>query len=211
MTARGIRLNNPGNIRLSDIKWQGKVTPSSDQDFETFKDPTWGIRALVKVLLTDGSKGINTVHSIISRYAPSSENNTQAYEEAVCKHLSVTPDQVLDMDDYTTIYALVGAIILHENVSIPYSDAVINKGINMAGVYNVPPVPMAKQPEAHAATGAAAIAAISVVGSSVQNIAPAIPLIQQILTVAPWVITVIAVVGATYMGYVLYKRNKTGV
>ena len=34
---RGLRLNNPGNIRISQTKWQGEVIPSADKSFKQFK------------------------------------------------------------------------------------------------------------------------------------------------------------------------------
>ena len=48
VTARGIRNNNPGNIRKSAIQWRGE-TPAAlkqDPDFEEFIAPEWGIRAM---------------------------------------------------------------------------------------------------------------------------------------------------------------------
>ena len=44
-SVRGIRINNPLNIRIAGNPWKGKVTPSRDNAFETFKAPEWGFRA----------------------------------------------------------------------------------------------------------------------------------------------------------------------
>ncbi len=44
-SVRGIRINNPLNIRIAANAWQGKITPSRDSTFETFKAPQWGFRA----------------------------------------------------------------------------------------------------------------------------------------------------------------------
>lgn len=205
--SRGIKNNNPGNIRISDQRWQGKVTPSTDADFEQFVSPEYGIRALAKILLDDGSQGINTVRKVINKYAPSSENNTEAYINAVCEHLKVQPDDELNLDDYNTMYGFVAAIIMHENGEVPYSDATINKGINMAGVYNVPKPAIAAQPEAHVAAGAGAIATISCAAPVIQSVSPAFPLIDKVITLAPWIITAIAVLGCIYLIYVLYKKH----
>lgn len=207
MASRGIRNNNPGNIRISDTKWQGKVIPSKDTDFEQFVSPAYGIRALAKLLLNDEKTGVDTVRKVITKYAPSSENNTAAYIAAVAEHLTVGADDTLDFDNYETMYGFIAAIIMHENGDIPYSDAVLNQGINMAGVYNVPKPALASQPEAKAAAGAGAIATVSCVTSAVQNASPAIPLIQQVISVAPWVIAVIAFLGCIYLLYVLYKKH----
>lgn len=46
---RGLRNNNPGNIRLSTTKWQGEVK-GPDPVFCTFRSMPYGYRALMKVL-----------------------------------------------------------------------------------------------------------------------------------------------------------------
>ena len=87
---RGIRNNNPGNIRHG-AKWQGLKENSRDLDpaFCVFKNPIYGIRALAKGLLNYKKLyGLNTVRSIISRYAPPNENQTLAYIQSVAKPLS---------------------------------------------------------------------------------------------------------------------------
>ena len=48
---RGLRLNNPGNIRISQPKWQGEVIPSADKSFKQFKTLAHGYRALLKLVL----------------------------------------------------------------------------------------------------------------------------------------------------------------
>ena len=48
MLPRGIRNNNPLNIRLNpENRWQGRVSPkhNSDGAFEQFQDPIMGLRA----------------------------------------------------------------------------------------------------------------------------------------------------------------------
>ena len=50
---RGLRNNNPGNIRNSDATdWQGEIPASKKQDnsFEEFEDMAHGYRALIKLL-----------------------------------------------------------------------------------------------------------------------------------------------------------------
>ena len=51
---RGIRNNNPGNIRLGAQRWQGQVADDEqgDQSFVQFVNPIAGLRALVRVLDT---------------------------------------------------------------------------------------------------------------------------------------------------------------
>lgn len=116
MTARGIRNNNPGNIRLGD-KWQGMSAKQTDGSFVQFDSMVYGIRALIKTLMTYHQKyGLSTVKEIISRWAPSNENNTAAYIKSVADYLGVESDTVLDLDNDKSIYIeLAKAIALHEN------------------------------------------------------------------------------------------------
>lgn len=51
MTPRGIRNNNPGNLDNTN-PWQGLVANPAEPRFATFKDPTWGVRALAVTLIT---------------------------------------------------------------------------------------------------------------------------------------------------------------
>ena len=96
MTTRGIRNNNPGNIRLG-AGWQGMADEQTDHDFVVFKAPEWGIRAIAKILLSDARNGITNVRGIINRWAPPVENNTDAYIAAVSNQLQVNPDQYIDI------------------------------------------------------------------------------------------------------------------
>lgn len=115
MTARGIRNNNPGNIRHG-IDWLGDEPEGTrtDADFEHFETMGYGIRAMIVLLKTYRSKyGADTVREIISRWAPSSENDTTAYINAVCSGW-VTPDEVLP-DSRDTYLFLCQRIARHEN------------------------------------------------------------------------------------------------
>lgn len=131
MTPRGIRNNNPGNIRHSGSQWQGMAAQQTDPAFVQFIAPEYGIRALAKLLTNyHTSDGLNTVRQIISKYAPSSENNTESYAQAVSRALGVTPDTQISVPQHLT--ALVEAIIRHENGQQPYQLAQINTGVSMA-------------------------------------------------------------------------------
>lgn len=130
MTPRGIRNNNPGNIRHSGSHWQGQAATQTDPDFVQFVTPEYGIRALAKLLGTYSTQGLDTVRKIISKYAPSNENNTDAYAQAVARALGVTPDTKIDVNARKDV--LVKAIIAHENGQQPYSVAQINTGVMMA-------------------------------------------------------------------------------
>ena len=47
---RGLRNNNPGNIRITKDKWQGLREKQTDKDFFQFTEMKWGYRALIRTL-----------------------------------------------------------------------------------------------------------------------------------------------------------------
>ncbi len=129
---RGIRNNNPGNIRHG-ANWQG-LNPNSkeiDPYFCVFQTPVAGIRALAKVLINYKKiYGLNTVRQIISRYAPPNENQTTAYVQSVARQLGVLPDVVIDIEERGVLTVFIKAVIRMENGIQPYSDETIQKGID---------------------------------------------------------------------------------
>lgn len=76
---RGMRNNNPFNIRKSSNNWYGKI-PGKDKEFEVFDTAVHGYRAGLVLLRTYYIKyRCDTIRKVIERFAPSSENNTVAY------------------------------------------------------------------------------------------------------------------------------------
>lgn len=123
---RGIRNNNPGNLRMTGINWKGKVPTAQNTDgsFEQFRDAdgipghVWGIRAMLMDIRGDIFKdGLDTVRKLITSYAPPSENNTTAYIEAVAASIGKSADAKLLPTD---LPALLMAITKHENGVQPY-------------------------------------------------------------------------------------------
>jgi hypothetical protein len=78
---RGIRNNNPGNLILTNIPWQGKIPNSQNTDghFEQFNSFIYGTRAMMKDLITDINRGDNTILKLMYLYAPPHENPTESY------------------------------------------------------------------------------------------------------------------------------------
>lgn len=134
MVARGIRNNNPMNIRKGE-NWKGLAEVQDDPAFCVFKEPKWGIRAFC-VLMRNYKKlyGIDSVRGIIDRFAPASENDTTSYIEHVSLRLGVHHDKSLDLTDCDTMLELCKAVIKHECGIIPYSDRQIKEGIYLAGI-----------------------------------------------------------------------------
>lgn len=113
---RGIRNNNPLNIRISTSKWKGKVLINTDGQFEQFHSMEWGIRAAIVLVRTYiRSHHIDTVAGIINRWAPSSENNTQAYINNVAEHAGLRPSQRINANDRFVICKLLQAMAFVEN------------------------------------------------------------------------------------------------
>ncbi len=116
MKPRGIRNNNPGNIRRSKDKWQGLREEQTDPEFFQFVSPAYGYRALIRTLQNYRRlRGCVTLKDFITRWAPPVENDTAAYLRAVCQDMQVPDSWVPDVDDRETMCGLAAAISRHEN------------------------------------------------------------------------------------------------
>lgn len=139
MLPRGIRNNNPGNIRHGTQTWAGEAVKQQDPSFVTFKTPEYGIRAIMKILRTYHDKYVLiTIKQIITRYAPPQENDTASYIADVCKRCGLKQDDVIN-DIIPVLVSLAQIIILHENGHPPpetppywYGDNVYEKAKMMA-------------------------------------------------------------------------------
>ena len=109
MRPRGVRNNNPGNIRNSERKeWMGEVNSHlrSDQSFEEFETMGHGIRAMMKLLLNyQKTLGLRTTRELVSRWAPHSENDTGSYVRSVCKETQIPSDYPIDLTDKGSLCA----------------------------------------------------------------------------------------------------------
>lgn len=133
---RGVRNNNPGNIDYNKAnKWQGQMPPNDalEKRFARFDTPENGIRALGKLLQNYQAKyGLKTVEAIISRWAPSVENDTSAYVRAVEQKTGTAPGANVDMKNPVVLTGFVKAIIHHENAGYEYPDSVVREGVRRA-------------------------------------------------------------------------------
>lgn len=131
MKARGIRNNNPGNLRKG-TRWQGLSANQDDDTFCVFSRPEYGIRALCRTLRTYQRKyGLRDVRSIINRFAPPFENDTESYIYSVCLKLDVKPDMPIDLEEKGIMLNMLKAIIKHENGEQPYTDKQILYGMEL--------------------------------------------------------------------------------
>ena len=128
---RGIRNNNPLNIRIGNT-WLGEVNDPTDSEFEQFCSMEYGCRAAFCILRRYIKRyQLNNVQLIISRWAPKSENATQAYIDHVCNQMGCTPNTVIEYENRDEMCKLVAAMAVVENgQSIPYEK--IQKGYDIA-------------------------------------------------------------------------------
>ena len=142
---RGIRNNNPLNIRLSSDKWQGQINGKGNIDgnsslsseraggeavFCVFSSMEYGWRAAFVILCKTyyGKYKLRTIRDIVSRWAPAKENNTPAYIRHVSDYTGIGPDRDLgDPQTHPTNWLLIG-----------YAMAVMENGKTL------PPIPMIK-------------------------------------------------------------------
>lgn len=113
---RGIRNNNPGNIKISGNAWRGKI--GNDGTFERFDSPVNGIRAAFVLLRTYMQQyGLNTIAKIGARWAPvgSGEAGNAGWAGGVSQYSSIAANTPLNITNASQMYALMRGIIAQEN------------------------------------------------------------------------------------------------
>ena len=124
MEPRGIRNNNPLNIRRSKDKWQGQIndnnsSPKGDAEFVQFYSMEYGWRAAFVILCRTyyGKYVLKTIRDIVSRWAPAKENNSEAYIRHVSDYTGIAPNKVLGSpQEQPTQWLLIGyAMAVVEN------------------------------------------------------------------------------------------------
>jgi len=97
---RGIRNNNPLNLRCSSSPWKGKVLVNNDGTFEQFISMYYGFRAAILTIETYIIKyGCNTIRTIINRWAPPNENHTSNYINFVCRATGIGGNEAISNHD----------------------------------------------------------------------------------------------------------------
>lgn len=128
--SRGLRNYNPLNIRKGGDTFQGEVLPSRDVAFKTFKTMPWGYRAAFVTLATYNVLGHCTIDSIIKRWAPESENDTEAYIKSVVSRSKVKRDKLLTLKDGASYVQIVAAMSFVEN-GIPANMHDVEEGFKL--------------------------------------------------------------------------------
>ena len=116
---RGLRNNNPLNIRRSKDQWKGMAEVQSDRAFVQFKSMEYGWRAAFYLLTRTyyHKYRLYTIRGIVSRWAPANENNTAAYIANVSRLTGIDPDESLGIpSDKPSRWMMVGmAMAIQEN------------------------------------------------------------------------------------------------
>ena len=99
-------MKNPFNIRYTSYnKWVGQLNPVNG--FCRFASLSYGVRAFAILYRTYINKYHVTVLEFVSRYAPQTENDTEAYVRTVCRLTGFAPGYRLTPTDLVLFGAAV--------------------------------------------------------------------------------------------------------
>ncbi len=125
---RNVRNNNPLNIKKG-ADWVGLSAIQNDTVFAQFKAAKYGFRAAYIILLQYLEREDNTIQSIISKWAPSSENHTSAYIDYIAQKTELSPGtELLPTDLSLLMYHMAN----YEGAQGVFSYAQIHNGIALA-------------------------------------------------------------------------------
>lgn len=111
---RGIRNNNPLNIRIGNV-WLGEREHPTDLWFEEFVTMAYGLRAAFVILRRYiRHYHIDTVAGIVHRWSPDGGEKEKYYIDTVCQRTQLTPDQPIKYEDRETMVNLVAAMAFVE-------------------------------------------------------------------------------------------------
>ncbi|EAZ1618031.1 transglycosylase [Salmonella enterica subsp. enterica serovar 4,[5],12:i:-] len=140
---RNYRNNNLGNLVFANQEGATLEAPNAkgEQRFARFNTPEEGIRALANQVSSyyngtsaaAGYQKLQTVSSIISKWAPPKENNTNQYIDNVSKYLGVSPNEKIDVSNPEVMTQLVRAIATKEGGNPAVNNEFIK---NALGAFN---------------------------------------------------------------------------
>lgn len=140
---RNYRNNNLGNLVFANQEGATLEAPNAkgEQRFARFNTPEEGIRELANQVSSyyngtsaaAGYQKLQTVSSIISKWAPPKENNTNQYIDNVSKYLGVSPNEKIDVSNPEVMTQLVRAIATKEGGNPAVNNEFIK---NALGAFN---------------------------------------------------------------------------
>lgn len=126
--------NNPGNLRsFGDAPTAERFRDGkSIGKFAMFDSADEGLQAMAGLLTGKGYAGAgrDTITSILNRYAPGKENNTQSYISDVSARTGFDPNAHLNLNDVSVLSKLMAAMIHHEQGKDPFSMSMITSAAN---------------------------------------------------------------------------------
>jgi hypothetical protein len=130
-TPRGLRLNNPLNIRHNDaIVWRGQSADQPDPAFVKFDDPVaGGLRAGMRIYLNYFKNGCHTIPAIVNRWSPPVENETDKYIADVIQRCDIPATAVVSVSDLPAVAA---AMVHHEQGCDPFTAAQYQEALRLA-------------------------------------------------------------------------------
>lgn len=113
---RGLKNNNPLNIRKNNTKWHGLAKEQTDKSFFVFAAPEWGYRAALRTLQNyNRVHGLTSIRQWVNRWAPPCENPTDNYLEFVCEKVGMPADTEPRITNKVVMCSIVAAMSHFEN------------------------------------------------------------------------------------------------
>lgn len=125
------RFNNPTNLRWAE----GYGTHNTKSgDFAVFPTLDEGVLASAKQLQIYGTRGVNTISDIAKKWAPSNENDTEAYIRHLVKSTGIGAREALNLNDPSILAKLISGMSSKEGAGNRVSeDAVMQVFSNTSG------------------------------------------------------------------------------
>lgn len=133
---KGIRNNNPGNLRDTGTAWNGRIGQDAS-GFIKFSSPFYGLRAAARNLYNYRKRGVGTIAGIAQLWAPASDgNNVNEYAQGLSNETGINSDAFINLSDPTVLAGLVKGIVRNENgtnLGRPwYSDTLVMQAVRSA-------------------------------------------------------------------------------
>lgn len=128
---RGLRNNNPGNIRINNDLFKGEVRPSRDKSFKEFETMAHGYRAMFRILFNYYHRySLSTIRKMITRWAPPEDgNHTEKYIKAVSDYAGIPADDPLRFEREQMIRVVAGMSRVENGREAVMSDVIEGWGM----------------------------------------------------------------------------------